>query len=96
MHKSLAIIWSPLAEETYLNILEYLINNWSLDIALKFDNKVVTLINKLSKHNKLCPKSANKNLRKCVITRQISLIYGLTSNHIELVVFLDNRSQHNF
>ncbi len=96
MPKDTPVIWSPLAEETYLSILEYLINNWSLTVAQKFDKKVEVLLNKLSKHTRLCPKSKQKLLRKCVITHQTSLIYRVTDSCIELIIFIDNRSMHKY
>ena len=78
MPDTLPIIWSPLAEETYLNILEFIINKWSLNAATKFDRKIENLLIKISRHHKLCPKSKQSGLRKCVITFQTSLIYKLT------------------
>jgi plasmid stabilization system protein ParE len=96
MPEDTPVLWSPLAEETYLNILNYLIDNWSVNIAQQFDDKVESLLKHISKHTKLCPKSKHKDLRKCVITHQTSLIYRITSTHIELIVFIDNRSQHSY
>ncbi len=96
MSEGIPVIWSPLAEETYLSILNYLINNWSISVAQNFDKKVENLLSLLSKHTQLCPKSKYINLRRCVVTPQVSLIYRQTEIFIELVVFIDNRSKHKF
>ena len=96
MIKKLQIIWSPIAEETYLNILNYLITEWSLNSAKKFDNKVQKLIEILQTNQKLCPKSKTTNLRKCTVTPQASLIYRITNEYLEIVTFIDNRSRHDY
>ena len=94
MLDKIPIIWSPLAEETYLNILKYISDKWSLNAARKFDRKTESLLIKISIHHRLCPGSKLTGLRKCVITPQTSLIYKITEYSIELVVFIDNRTNH--
>ena len=41
--KKYKIVWSPLAEEKYLEILAWLIENWSLKAAEEFESKVESL-----------------------------------------------------
>jgi plasmid stabilization system protein ParE len=96
--KKSRIIWSPIAEESYLQILRYLLENWSVREAQEFDNKLENLLESLKIHNRLCPASkTRKNLRRCVITPQTSLIYQIKNDQIiELVAFLDNRIDHKF
>ncbi|NPD46018.1 MULTISPECIES: type II toxin-antitoxin system RelE/ParE family toxin [unclassified Lentimicrobium] len=87
------IIWSPVAEDSYLKTIEYILAKWSLREAEKFESKVNHLLNKLMVHQKLCPESISFNgLRKCVISSQTSLIYRVHKNSIELIAFIDNRS----
>jgi len=92
------IIWSPFAEETFLRILSYILEKWSLKEAEDFENKVESLINSIRSHEHLCPASKiQKNLRRCVISPQTSLIYQINENsNIELVAFFDNRSDHKY
>ena len=92
----LPIIWSPFAEKTYLNILNYLITEWSLESAMKFDKKVQKLIELLQTLHKLCPKSPKTNFRKCTVTPQTSLIYCINNDYLEIVAFIDNRSGHDY
>jgi plasmid stabilization system protein ParE len=96
--KKYQIIWSPLAEEIYLSTLSYILKNWSLKEAEDFENKVESLINRLKTHTHLCPASRiQKNLRRCVVTSQTSLIYQIKNDRIiELVAFFDNRSNHKY
>lgn len=96
--KKIEIIWSPFAEESYLRILTYILENWNIKEAHDFENKVESLLERLKIHKHLCPASKIQiNLRRCVITPQTSLIYQLKNDHIiELVAFFDNRSNHKF
>jgi plasmid stabilization system protein ParE len=92
----LNIIWSPVAEVEYLNILKYIIENWSLNDTDNFDDKTNSLIEKITTNHKLCPKSEINNFRKCVVTPQTSLIYRINSNSIEIISFISNYSQHKY
>ena len=91
------IIWSPLASETYLETLNFIISNWSITIAQQFDDQVSELLSKLRKYENLCPPSKKlPGLRKCTISEQTSLIYQIVGNEIQLITFLDNRSRHPY
>jgi len=90
------IIWSPTAELEYLDILRYIMDNWSINDANNFDKIANDLINRISNNHKLCPKSEITNYRKCVITHQTSLIYRINSNCIEIISFISNYSQHQY
>ncbi len=93
--KEFLVIWSPLAEETYLKTLSLILDQWTIKEAENFEAKVESLIQKLKTHQRLCPPSdKQKNLRRCVIAPQTSLIYRIKGNMIELVTFFDNRSEH--
>ena len=92
----LNIIWSPVAEVEYLNILKYIIENWSVNDAGNFDDKTNSLIEKNTTYHNLCPKSEITNFRKCVITSQTSMIYRINSNNIEIISFVSNYSKHKY
>ncbi len=91
------IYWSSEAKDSYAAILNYLMDNFSLDIALNVDDKVESLLANLEQHKFLCPASENLPfLRRCVITKNLSLTYRVLENDIELVVFYDSRTNHIF
>jgi plasmid stabilization system protein ParE len=95
--KEYRIFWSPRAEETYLKILEYILLKWSQKEAEDFEDRINRLIDKLRFHKNLCPPSLKKKqLRKCVVTSQTSLVYRTKKQTIEIVALIDNRSQHNY
>jgi len=92
----LSIIWSPIAEVEYLDILKYIIENWSINDADKSDIITNDLISKIAINHKLCPKSEITNFRKCIITHQTSLIYRISSDCIEIISFISNHSNHQY
>ncbi len=95
--KECHIFWSPLAEETYLKTLSQILERWTVKEAEDFEAKVESLIRKLETQKMLCPPSVRKgNLRRCVIAPQTSLVYQINGNNIELIAFIDNRSEHPY
>jgi hypothetical protein len=93
MNQAKEIYWSALAKDTYSELLKYLLDNYPSEIALNFDDKVSDLINRLKYFDQLCPPSKIvSNYHKCVISKQNSLIYRINNNSIEIVAFIDNRS----
>lgn len=98
MSEVLEVIWSPLAEETYLRAIEFILEKWTANEAIALDKKVESIIAKLSSYKNLCPPSKiHKDLRRCVISSQTSLVYRIIDKRtIELVTFFDNRSEHQY
>jgi len=90
------IIWSNKAKVSYLEIIDFLLSQWSVDIAEEFESKTNQLLNTLLLHKMLCPKSKKENLRRCVIHHNTSLIYRISSTNIELITFIDNRTKHHY
>jgi len=93
MNPAKEVYWSTLAKDTYAELLKYLLDNYPSNIAIDFDKKVSDLINRLQYFDQLCPPSRIvTNYHKCVINKQNSLIYRINNNCIEIVIFIDNRS----
>lgn len=92
-----AIVWTVQARDSYAKILEWLVENSSIEATRDLDDKVVALLDRLSTHNSLCPPSRKLNgTRKCVVSRNISLVYQINGNDIELLTFLGNRTGHPY
>jgi plasmid stabilization system protein ParE len=96
--KKYQIVWSPYAEESYLRILTYIIDNWTVKEAEDFDNKAESLLERLKTHKHLCPAyKIQEGLIRCEVAAQTSLVYLVRNeNIIELVAFFDNRSNHKY
>ena len=90
------IIWSNEAKITYFKIIDDLIDKWKIEIAIDFENKTNNLLNHLKEYKKLCPPSKKEKLRKCVIHKNTSLIYKINKSNIELVTFIDNKTNHKY
>lgn len=88
------VIWSALAKEYYIFIIEQLFEKWNIDIAELFEKETIELIDRVVNHNHICPKSKIANLHKCVINRHISLIYRVENETIEIITFVFNQSKH--
>ena len=90
------IVWSNEAQTSYLGIIDYLIENWEIAIVLDFEKRTNILLNHLKVHHNFCPNSKKSNLRKCILHKNVSLIYAVGKNRIELISFIDNRTSHKF
>ena len=90
------IIWSNRALNTYEDCIIDILDKWPIDIAERFEQLTNELLDRLKTQNKLCPPSKQKKLRKCVIHENVSLIYQIKNNAIELVTFVDNRDNHKY
>ena len=89
------IVWTNEAKKSYKIIIANILENWNIEIVLKLENEVDSLLNNLSNNKHLCPKSSQeKKLRRCVISKQTSLLYEIQGNSIYLISFFDNRTNH--
>ena len=91
------VYWSQEAKDTYASILNYVMDNFPLETAIKMDDKVEQLIKSLGNNTHTCPPSHQvPDVRRCVISKQLSLAYRTNGTEVELVAFFDNRSKHPF
>ncbi len=93
------IIWTATAQSSYEQIWDFVLQKWTMNTVIELDDKVQNLLNSLSQHEHLCPTLENHpNLRKCVISKQSSLIYTIDEDQqiIHIVAFVDNRMEHGY
>ncbi len=90
------IIWSDTALNSYLDIIDYLYEKWTQREVQNFQNRVNELLQNLSATPLIGKPSQIIPYRKCVISKQTSLIYHVTGDHIILVTFLGNYTQNGF
>jgi len=86
------IIWSPLAESDVIQVIDFLEKNWTVNIAVKFLDKIDASIFLISRDYDLFP-LINKELgiRKCVISKHNSLYYREINDKIEIIRLFDTR-----
>ena len=88
------ILWSPNAEDAYLAILETTYF-FSSAAALDLDERTEHLLERLRSHRYLCPPAPSlPGVRKCVITKNVSLVYESIGTTIEILMVVDNRMEH--
>jgi Txe/YoeB family toxin of Txe-Axe toxin-antitoxin module len=91
------VSWTNLANETYSDIDFYLENEFGENLSKKFFKTVLKLINNITNNNFLCPPTKfSTNYRKCTISEQCCMIYRIDENIIEIITFIDNRSDHQY
>jgi plasmid stabilization system protein ParE len=91
------IVWSDLAYLSFNDAADYLTENYSLDAAIKFDEEVEKLLEKLRSFKHFCPPyELRPILRKCVVNHYTSMIYRVDGTTIHLITFCDNRGIHIF
>ncbi|PWK76502.1 hypothetical protein LX99_03368 [Mucilaginibacter oryzae] len=89
------VIWSPVAELTYSQVLEYLNEYWTIKEIAAFIKRTDEVIGHIVNNPLLYPRSARSDVHKCVVVKQVSLFYRVTSGNIELLMFWDNRLDPN-
>jgi len=90
MHKQ--VIWSPLSENDFTSILEYLENNWDVKATQRFIEITDELVGQISINPKQFPLiNKKKKIRKCVITKHNSLFYRERKNYVHILRIFDNR-----
>lgn len=91
-----SIDWSIEALEKSKAISDAIYEQWGISSVLEFRNKLTDLIKLLAENKDLCPKSKKLSFRKCVVTKQTSLIYFVEKKIIKIITLIDNRSSHNY
>jgi len=88
------VVWSALAQETYLGALEYY-QQFSQNTAENLETMIVALTDRLATFKYLCPPAPKlSRYRKCVLTEHVSVIYEINKNTIFITAFIDNRADH--
>jgi len=87
------VIWTEKAEKTYTKNYEYLVENWSLAIAEKFDEEVLKTIDIISKNPHLGRYNRDFDFSSILVVKQITLFYTVVDGKVFLLLFHDNRQK---
>jgi len=86
------IVWSPLAENDFANILAYLNENWDEKVTNQFIDLTDEIIVQISFNPKQFPVIRKKEkIRKCVLTRHNTLFYRDIKSQVEILRIYDTR-----
>ena len=90
------IRFSRLAIYKLEKLSEYLIDQWSVQSNLEFLKRLDSKIQAIRKNPKIFPKSElQSGLRKCVVTKQTSLLYEIQSESIFILTIIDTRQDQD-
>lgn len=88
------IFWTELAKDTYAALLQYLADV-SLEAAIRLNDQIEQLEDRLSHYRYVCPQSPRlPRFRRCVVSKDTSLVYEVQGNLIIIVAVVDNRADH--
>ncbi len=84
-------IWTETASFEFEQNINYVLKRWSEKEALRFIEKVESVLLELKKETIEYPLTESGNVRKCVIVKQISLFYEIDKdNNLILLNFWNN------
>ncbi len=88
----MTVVLSAKASSQLEAILNYLETEWSVLSRRKFQRRLNRFVKVLKTLPNGFPRSKKyPDCRKCVVTTQVSLVYRVKGDMIEIVAFLDNR-----
>ena len=85
------VVWSEEANRNLNKVINYLEKNWT-------EREIKNFLKKLNKHISIIqsqpgsfPKANNFNVRRSVVTKQITLYYNIRQDTLNIVSIFDNR-----
>ncbi len=92
MESTYKLIWSDEALSNLKNILVYLEENWTQKEIKKFAVLLDRQLIRIQNNPFLFAESSNHSqIRKSVLTKQVSIYYRISENEIHLISLFDNR-----
>ncbi|WP_037320018.1 type II toxin-antitoxin system RelE/ParE family toxin [Salegentibacter sp. Hel_I_6] len=86
------VIISPIAEKKLQALLEYLLEEWSLKVKTNFIKRLEDYLQIIKQEPESFPESGKiSGLRRCVITKQVSIYYEFNDTEIRILTFFDTR-----
>ena len=86
------ISWTDIALQDYKRVIDYLLSEWSIEVATEFENIVNQKLINLSRHPFTGIKSEkNPLIRSMLFTKHNRLYYRVRDNNIELLSIIDTR-----
>jgi plasmid stabilization system protein ParE len=84
------VVWSDEAIADYHQNIDYLVKEWSEQVALEFMEDVAIVIELIKSHPELYPLTDYRDIRKAVIRKQITLFFRVKNKAIHLIRFWNN------
>lgn len=87
---NLKVIWSPRAEEDYVENIDYLLDEWTLGVAIDFANETDRVLKIIAESPKAFQRHKKMKCHIVPITKHITLYYDVKRKEIELIRFWNN------
>lgn len=84
------IRWSDEAIEDYHQNIEYLIREWSENVAVEFIEDIEITIELIKSNPDLYPLTDHKGVRKAVIRKQVTMFFEVSNQEIHVIRFWNN------
>jgi plasmid stabilization system protein ParE len=86
------LIWSDRALEDNRKLVDYLLNEWGVEITLRVTGEIDQTLLYIENHPEHFPivKKRN-NIRRCVASPQTSIYFKVSKDTIEIITLFDNR-----
>jgi hypothetical protein len=81
------IIWSPQTKRGYWKNIDYLEAEWTFNAVVRFIEKVAQTITLLSQKNVVFISTNYRDVKKVIITKQITLYHKINAETLELLRF---------
>jgi plasmid stabilization system protein ParE len=86
------IVWSPLSEDDFSRILDYLNKNWGEKVASQFIDLTESFLTQVAINPRQYPVIyKQKKIRKCVLTKHNTLYYRDSKAQIDILRIYDTR-----
>lgn len=90
---SLAVAWTPEAQETFDDTIIQIESKWGTRSAEKFVRETNKIIGMIQSQPYLFKSSYTTNTRQAIVSKQTSMFYEVHSSHITILFFWDNRQE---
>jgi len=94
MRNGYKVVWTNKALTNLDNIIQYLTDNWTEVEISKFFRKLDNRINIIAQRPLLYPlTNSRKNVRRSVLTPQVTIYYRINKQAVEIITLFDNRQR---
>lgn len=84
------VIWSDEALADYHQNIDFLLREWTEQVAIEFVEDVEIVIELIKRHPELFLPANYKKIRKAIIRKQITLFFQVEDKAIHLIRFWNN------
>ena len=87
------IRWTKEADESYLEMIDFIGLVWNENIVKRFIKETFDMLESISINPEMYIAYGTKKVRRALIHPTVSMIYRINKNHIDVLLFLDNRQK---